>query len=94
LNSALFHQQAAAFADRLEREAGEQPGACIDRAFTLAFCRPPTAEERADSLRFLNVMAEQVGKRDKAKDRANPRKEALRSFCLVLLNANELVTID
>ena len=52
LNSAFATDMAAAFAARLQREAGDDPAAQIDRAFALALQRPPDAAERAACLRF------------------------------------------
>lgn len=46
LNSPFIMQQADIFADRLRNEAGPRPGQRIDRAFLLAFGRPPSPVER------------------------------------------------
>ncbi|MBI3855891.1 MAG: PSD1 domain-containing protein, partial [Planctomycetes bacterium] len=46
LNGSLSNPLAAAFAERLVREAGTAPAAQIDLAFRLAAGRPPSAEER------------------------------------------------
>lgn len=94
LNGAFWNEQAAAFADRLRREAGPDPTRRIDRAFRLAFHRLPTRNERRDALSFLQNHARLVEHRAEPRERANPEREALRAFCLVLLNANELVTLD
>jgi hypothetical protein len=47
LNGPFAVRQAEAFARRLEREAGTRPEAQVDRAFRLAFGRPPADSERA-----------------------------------------------
>ena len=52
LNSAFAMQMATALADRLQREAGDDPAAQINRAFALALQRAPDADERAACLRF------------------------------------------
>ena len=52
LNSAFATQMAHAFADRLQREAGHDPAAQIDRAFALALQRAPDDSERAACFRF------------------------------------------
>ena len=52
LNSPFATEMANAFADRIQREAGENPAAQIDRAFALALQRPPADDERAICLRF------------------------------------------
>jgi len=53
LNSRLARDSAAAFADRLRREAGPDPGARVRRAYRLAFAREPDARERRLALDFL-----------------------------------------
>jgi hypothetical protein len=46
LNSHFVVQQAAAFSERLERDAGTDPGRQSERGFLLAFGRAPSAGER------------------------------------------------
>jgi hypothetical protein len=94
LNSAFWHAQAAHFADRLRREAGDDPAAQVRRAFALALGRSPGADEVRDSLDFLDAQAERIRARPRAEDRMSPRLDALRAFCLVLLNSNEFATVD
>ena len=52
LNSPFATEMASAFAERVLREAGDDPAAQIERAFTLALQRSPDADERASCLRF------------------------------------------
>ncbi len=52
LNSPLAVGAARAFAERVRREAGADPGQQVDHAFRLALQRLPAAEERALCLRF------------------------------------------
>jgi hypothetical protein len=47
LNSGFMMQQADFFAARLEKEAGPNPKAKVDRAFALAFQREPDRKERS-----------------------------------------------
>ena len=53
LNNPFVLDQAKAFADRLAREAGDDPRSRIALAYELAFSRPPTAGETAAALEFL-----------------------------------------
>jgi len=94
LNGKFFHDKAAHFAARLQREAGNDPRAQVDRAFALAFARAPTDSERTGSLDFLKRQAERVTARPKSEDRADPPQEALRAFCLLLFCTNEFLTVD
>ncbi len=45
--------QAARFASRIQKQAGESPEASVDTGWRLAFGRPPTAAERQTALDFL-----------------------------------------
>ena len=76
LNDAFVHAQAAALAERVTREAGEQPDAQVTRAFQLVLQRAP-AESEMRAVRKL--FADQ------------PPRAALESFCRGLLNANETI---
>jgi hypothetical protein len=53
LNGTLANDLAAAFANRLRREAGDDPGRQVDRAFHLAAGRPPAPREKDLAIRFL-----------------------------------------
>ncbi|HYP12682.1 MAG TPA: PSD1 and planctomycete cytochrome C domain-containing protein [Bryobacteraceae bacterium] len=50
-NFALF--QSKQFAERLRQEAGDDPGAQIERAFRLALGRPPSEREKANSIAYV-----------------------------------------
>jgi hypothetical protein len=52
LNSSFMVQQAGFFADRLRKEAGDDPEAQIRRAFALAFQREPDRRERAAAMKL------------------------------------------
>ena len=52
LNSPFATEMADAFSQRVQREAGDEPAAQIERAFALAFQRPPDAGERASCAQF------------------------------------------
>jgi hypothetical protein len=52
LNSPLAVGAARAFAERVRREAGTDPGQQVDHAFRLALQRPPAEEERELCLRL------------------------------------------
>jgi hypothetical protein len=54
LNSRFVVQQAGIFADRLQAEAGSDPGRQAERGFRLAFGRAPTPTERAAAARLID----------------------------------------
>jgi hypothetical protein len=94
LNGAFANEMALAFATRLAREVGEDPADQVGRAFELAFCRQPRAEELESCIRFLANQQRQLepdarGKDPEATATGRASLKALSMFCLVLLNANE-----
>jgi hypothetical protein len=93
LNGEFIHEQAQAFADRLQREAPGDRGAQVVRAYRLAFSRLPTQHELAAVLRFLAQQQAQIAADSPAEPEAAPRK-ALAAMCLVLLNANEFAYVQ
>jgi hypothetical protein len=45
MNNSFIQRQSRLFAERVSKEAGTDPTAQVDRAYRLAFGRPPTATE-------------------------------------------------
>jgi hypothetical protein len=88
LNSNFARRRAAAFASRLEREAGTDTDKRITRAFVLACSREPTAEEQTMSRHFL---ATQQAVYEKEKD-ASQRVWA--DFCQSLLASNAFLYVE
>jgi hypothetical protein len=79
------------------REAGGDALAPIDRAFRLALCRPPTAEEKRSAQAFLDRQSRRIIDEDQANIAGpprNPAEVALEALCLVLYNLNEFVYVD
>src|SRR5205823_1884579 len=60
MNSQFILDQAARFAERLKKGAGEDRARQIARAWQLAFNRPPTEQESAEALKFLSHQVEQL----------------------------------
>jgi Protein of unknown function (DUF1553) len=55
MNNGAVLVQAKQFAQRLVREAGQDPGAQVDRAFRLALGRAPDGDERKKSVDFVRA---------------------------------------
>lgn len=53
LNDPLIIHQASRFAERLRKEAGDDPGRQVQRAYEIALARPATARELALGKQFL-----------------------------------------
>jgi hypothetical protein len=90
LNGAFLQEQADHFAHLLEREAGKDPSAQVERAFVLALCRSPRPEEARLAQDFLTRQEKQI-QTDGKGPIADARHRAMAAFCLVLLNTNEFV---
>jgi hypothetical protein len=104
MNSQFILDQAARFARRLQKEAGDDHARQVACAWQLAFSRSPTEPELADALAFLSrqfdhlkTAGEKEAKKDeKAKPAAKPAPElqALTDLCQALLSANEFLYVD
>ncbi len=101
MNSQFMLDQAARFAARLQKEAGDGSKRQIALAWHLAFSRSPTASELAESLAFLsrqmdflNGIEEKKDAKGKVIPRTAPELQALTNFCQSLLSANEFLYID
>jgi hypothetical protein len=79
LNGTFTLDQARAFADRVEREAGKAPDRIVDRAYRLALGRGPDETERQRALAFLT---------------AENGQATVVDFCHALMNLNEFLYVD
>jgi hypothetical protein len=98
MNSDFALQQAQKFADRLRREAGPLREAQIDRAWRLAYLRPPTRDEYQAAIAFLDRQqaspAAATAAPDKSATAVAPDQQAMRSLCQTLLGSNEFLYFD
>ncbi|NBR85854.1 MAG: DUF1553 domain-containing protein [Proteobacteria bacterium] len=85
LNSAFLNEQADVFAARLRREAGDDVSKQVRLGLQLVTTRPPTDTEVQRSLGLVAAL--------RAQDNATA-EVALKYFCLMALNLNELVFVD
>jgi hypothetical protein len=98
LNGGFVNRQAEWLAVRLEREAGLDPVAQIERAFVLTVCRSPDRSERTTLLGFLeresrNRLADATeAGHSLTTDQA--RHQALVQLCRAVFNMNEFVYPD
>ena len=85
LNSPIARDWAAAFASRIAPVDVEPAAVAVDRAYRLAFARPPTDAERSGAVAFLDQQASMaVGGLD----------AALVDFCQALLASNEFIFVE
>ncbi|MGE0755988.1 MAG: DUF1553 domain-containing protein, partial [Pirellulaceae bacterium] len=92
MNSELVHEQAAAFAQRLESDAAT-PGARLRLAYRLAFSRPPDASESREALAYLDDLQTDGGALDEVPPEERG-KAAWASLLRVLLSSNEFLFVD
>ncbi len=85
LNSDFLQQSSRRFAADLQRAAGTDRTACVREGLWRVTQRPPTDAEVARGVAFLERMTERHG--------VSP-EEALRYYCLLLLNLNEFLYLD
>ena len=104
-NGEFVNRQARHLAERLMREVGPDPRDQIDRAYRLAFARPPTEDERKSLLAFLREEAARAATEsstttvssagtDPKRAHQEAEKQALVQLCRVIFNLNEFVYTD
>ncbi|MBI4585850.1 MAG: DUF1553 domain-containing protein [Planctomycetes bacterium] len=91
LNDAFVFAQADSFAKRVEKEAGSDLRRRIDRAFRIAFSRPPFQDEVEWSFELLNNQAQTYIAAKVAADDAE--RKALANLCHMILNSNEFLYV-
>ncbi len=95
LNGEFIHEQAAALANRLIREADRDDLARVERAYRLTFSRAPSESERTAVLEFLDRQRGQIVADSPDEETVKSVDfKALSAFCLVLLNTNEFAYLQ
>jgi hypothetical protein len=98
LNGAFVNQQAQRLADRLERDAGPDRKAQIERAYLLTVCRVPRAAESDAMRHFLERETREIsaepGRGGAPMAPAEARHRALLQLCRAIFNMNEFVYVD
>src|SRR5262249_5317485 len=92
LNSPFATRAARAFANRVAKDAGDDPAQRVGRALWLALGRAPEEGERRLALDLLQRHAEIHSKQ--AKPGEEPQHKALIDLCRAFLNLNEFSYID
>jgi hypothetical protein len=101
MNSQFILDQAARFASRVRKEAGEEIRGQVRRAWELAFSREPREAETNEAVEFLAVqtgylktMPEKKAEKGKNVVKVAPDVQALTDLCQTLLSANEFLYVD
>jgi hypothetical protein len=85
LNGGFLNEQAELLAGRLRREAGGDRAAQVARALRLSTSRPASDAEIRRGVGLIATL--------ESEDGVSP-DEALKAFCLVVLNLNEFIYLD
>jgi len=85
LNGAFLNEQAAALADRLGREAGDDVSAQVRLALRLVTGREPSEADVGRGMDLVESLSKREG--------IGP-EGARKAFCLVALNLNEFLYVD
>jgi len=106
MNSQFVLDQAARFAQRLQKEAGDDPARQIARAWQLALSRSPGESELTNAQDFFSRQVdylktipepkeEKPAKGEKPKPvKPTPELQALTDLCQALLSSNEFLYVD
>jgi hypothetical protein len=89
LNDAFMLEQADHFAERVAKGAGDSLTGRIELAFRLAFARPPTAKELAESKRLVEKIIQVYSHENRPPEEAGLK--GLAKLCQMLMCANEFL---
>jgi hypothetical protein len=92
MNSDFVLKQSNYFASRLKKEAGTEPADLVRRAWQLAYCRAPEADELQQATEFLTQRTARLQQQNPTP--ADPAAEALVSLCQVILSSNEFLYVE
>ena len=91
VNNKMVHELAVYFADRVRKQAGDDPAQQIKLAYQLAYQRPPTETELALALKSLKLLNPPAG--NDSQEGSRPA-DGFTEYCHVLLNSAEFLYID
>jgi hypothetical protein len=103
MNHAEMREHARHFAERLQREAGEDVAAQVRRAWSLAYGRPATDQETGEAVAFVQAQTEFYRQHPAKLERvvgppeteaAPPERLGLTALCHALCSANEFLYLD
>lgn len=100
LNSQFILDQAAQLADRVVRDSGSDPSPAaadrhIERAWQLAYGRPPTADEAAQARQFCLHQEELFATSPAAVPTGRTAsQQTLTNLCQILLSSNEFLYVE
>ena len=94
LNDKFVRARALDFAQRVEKEAGAEPGAQVHLAWRLALGREPSPAELDSGTAFLNAQLQERSRREPDKLKADAENLALADLCQAIFALNEFIYVD
>lgn len=99
LNNKSVLRQAMHMAGRVIRDAGDDPGTQVDRAWQIALGRPPSDAESTSAIRLLHDLEQSspvpmLELPDSLNSGSPSRAQALGKLCLALFNLSEFAFVD
>lgn len=91
MNDAAVRELARQFADRVQREAGNDFARQVEKAYWISLTRPPSDEELTACLQTLTSLTEQWTKQVPA---AEASRKALATLCHTVMNSATFLYID
>ena len=94
LNDKFVRARAVDFAQRVEKEAGAEPGAQVRLAWRLALGREPSTAELESGTAYLSAQTRQRSTRDPGKPNTDAQNLARADFCQAIFAMNEFIYVD
>jgi hypothetical protein len=96
LNDSMVHQRAGDFAQRVLREAGDDPARQVRRVYLTALGRPPTSEEQKLGVEMLDKLRESwlAATSTPQNQEASAPQRALTNYCHAIMNSAAFAYID
>ena len=100
LNDSFSNEQAREMANRVMHDVGDDVNREVERAYWLAFSRPPTDAQRKQAAQFVTKQMQSEKSLPLEDHSTEPPTErqiqvrALADLCNVLFNANEFVYVN
>lgn len=97
MNNAMVNQLAESFAQRVSREAGNDPAAQIEKIYWIALSRPPTETEKKVGIEALRQLTKQWAKQPPVAGKPDSDKAKLKGLtnvCHALMNSASFLFVD
>jgi hypothetical protein len=94
LNNEFLLIQAQHFAERVEKEAGKDPGEQVKAMYRIALNREPSPRELENNVAFLNRQRRRATPQNAGVSEETAMRSALTDLAHVTLNLNEFIYIE